>query len=56
MIGSIFTTSMSIINFFNCQTTCGFDQLSKKMKVNFHSNQMQEDYVSLLVLFKETLA
>ena len=56
MTDSIFTTSMSIINFFNRKTIRGFDQLSKKMKVNFHLKQMREDYVSLLVLFKENLA
>ena len=56
MIGSIFTTSMSIIIFFNCKTTREFDQLSKKMKVNFHSKQMREDYVSLQVSLKQNLA
>ena len=56
MIGSIFTTSMSIINFFNCQTISGFDQLSKKMTANFHEKQMREEHVSLQVLFKQNLA
>ena len=33
---------MSIINFFNCKTICGFDQLSKKIKVNFHWSKCEK--------------